>query len=99
MNYLPAWFSSGLDVRLVLSEELFSNPYDVAKRLVNLARIPFNTIGHRLEDTLKHATVMNAKAKGPIAHMPKEIERSLNRFYHTYNQKLKSIYLHGNPRW
>ena len=100
VNYLPAWFSSGLDVRLVLSEELFSNPYGVAKRLVKLARIPShpNTIG-RLYDTLKHATVINSQAKGPTAHMPKEIERSLNRFYHTYNQKLKSIYLHGNPMW
>lgn len=56
LNYLPAWFSSGLDVQLVLSEEFFSNPYDVVKRLVQqLTSIAFHAIEDRLNDTLEHS--------------------------------------------
>ena len=99
VNYLPAWFSSGLDVNLVLSEELFSNPYGVAKRILKLTHIPFRAIDQRLNITLKRETRRNAKAVGSLARMPEKTKRALNRFYHKYNQKLTSIYLHRDPEW
>ena len=79
MNYLPAWFSSGLDVNLVLSEELFSNPYGVAKRILKLTHIPFRAIDQRLNITLKRETRRNAKAVGSLARMPEKTKQELNR--------------------
>ena len=100
VNYLPAWFSSGLDVNLILSEELFSNPYGVAKRILKLIQsVPFEAIEYRLNRTLNLETIQNAKAVGPFARMPETTERELNEFYRTYNQKFTSIYLHRDPEW
>lgn len=100
VNYLPAWFSSGLDVNLILSEELFSNPYGVAKRILKLTQsVPVEAIEYRLNRTLNLETTRNAKAVGLFARMPETTERELNEFYRTYNQKLASIYLHRDPEW
>ena len=100
VNYLPAWFSSGLDVNLILSEELFSNPNGVAKRILKLTQsVPVDAIEYRLNRTLNLETTRNAKAVGLFARMPETTERELNEFYRTYNQKLASIYLHRDPEW
>ena len=104
VNHLPAWYSSGLDVHLILSEELFAEPDSVAQRLIQLAspNIPFkefDTIEKRLKFIIKHTGVINSKATGGLDKMPENTRRTLSQFFKPFNEHLESRYLHRRSGW
>ena len=98
VQHLPAWYSSGLHIHLVLSEELFADPNSIAQQLMQLVQLPSRTIEKHLA-IINQAHRTNTKAVGDLESMPEKTERALSRFFKPFNERLESTYLHRSAGW
>ena len=111
VRHLPAWYASGLDVRLILSEELYARPMSVVGSLLRWQPLSArHSLGLR-ERLYMRARAMfgyvagypvgvtNSRAKDALHAMPHATERELRQLYRPYNRELAQRYLHRDPGW